>query len=96
MAKAGIHAILVVLSVRTRFSREEEAPIRSLEQLFGNNISNYMVVVFTGGDDLEDNDETFDDYLGRNCPQPLKVYINKFLGLTININFGAGNIGFMW
>lgn len=87
MAKAGIHAILVVLSVRTRFSREEEASIRSLQQLFGNNISNYMVVVFTGGDDLEDNDETFDDYLGR---------INKFLGLIININFGAGNIGFMW
>lgn len=87
MAKAGIHAILVVLSVRTRFSREEEASIRSLQQLFGNNISNYMVVVFTGGDDLEDNDETFDYYLGR---------INKFLGLIININFGAGNIGFMW
>lgn len=71
MAKDGIHAILVVLSVRNRFSREEEASIRSLQQLFGNNISNYMVVVFTGGDDLEDNDETFDDYLGRNCPQPL-------------------------
>jgi hypothetical protein len=34
-----------------------------------------MIVVFTGGDDLEDNDETLDDYLGRECPETLKVFI---------------------
>lgn len=73
MAKDGIHAILVVLSVRTRFSREEEAAIKSLQKFFGSKISNYMIVVFTGGDDLEENEETLDDYLGRNCPEPLKV-----------------------
>uniref|UniRef100_A0A2P2IS07 AIG1-type G domain-containing protein n=1 Tax=Rhizophora mucronata TaxID=61149 RepID=A0A2P2IS07_RHIMU len=33
----------------------------------------YMIVVFTGGDELDDNDETLADYLGRECPQPLKV-----------------------
>lgn len=32
-----------------------------------------MIVVFTGGDDFEENDETLDDYLGRDCPEPLKV-----------------------
>lgn len=73
MAKDGIHAVLVVLSVRSRFSREEEAAIESLQKLFGSKISNYMIVVFTGGDDLEENDETLDDYLGRDCPAPLKV-----------------------
>ncbi|KAK9205041.1 hypothetical protein WN943_015307 [Citrus x changshan-huyou] len=31
-----------------------------------------MIVVFTGGDELEDNDETLEDYLGRECPKPLK------------------------
>lgn len=72
MAKDGIHAILVVLSVRTRFSREEEAAIKSLEKFFGSRISDYMIVVFTGGDDLEESEETLDDYLGRNCPEPLK------------------------
>lgn len=76
MAKDGIHAILVVLTVRSRFSREEEAAIKSLQKFFGNKISDYMIVVFTGGDDLEDNDETLDDYLGRNCPEPLKVSIS--------------------
>ncbi|KAL1534135.1 Immune-associated nucleotide-binding protein 9 [Salvia divinorum] len=72
MAKDGIHAVLVVLSVRSRFSREEEAAVESLRKFFGSKISDYMVVVFTGGDDLEENEETLDDYLGRGCPEPLR------------------------
>ncbi|KAK2975636.1 hypothetical protein RJ640_021081 [Escallonia rubra] len=72
MAKDGIHAILVVFSVRSRFSKEEEAALRSLRTFFGNKINDYMIVVFTGGDDLEENEETLDDYLGRECPEPLK------------------------
>lgn len=72
LAKGGIHAVLVVFSVRSRFSQEEEAALRSLETLFGRKIFDYMIVIFTGGDDLEDNEETLDDYLGRKCPEPLK------------------------
>ncbi|KAH9725231.1 Immune-associated nucleotide-binding protein 9 [Citrus sinensis] len=72
MAKEGIHAVLVVFSVRNRFSEEEGAAIHSLESLFGKKIFDYMIVVFTGGDELEDNDETLEDYLGRACPKPLK------------------------
>ena len=73
LAKDGIHAVLVVFSVRTRFSKEEEAALHSLQILFGDKIVDYMIVVFTGGDELEDNDETLEDYLGRECPDPLKV-----------------------
>ncbi|XP_021300099.1 immune-associated nucleotide-binding protein 9-like [Herrania umbratica] len=72
LAKDGIHAVLVVFSVRTRFSKEEEAALRSLQTLFGSKIVDYMIVVFTGGDELADNEETLEDYLGRECPQPLK------------------------
>ncbi|XP_075480833.1 immune-associated nucleotide-binding protein 9-like isoform X2 [Primulina tabacum] len=72
MAKDGIHAVLVVLSVRSRFSREEEAAIESLRKFFGSKISDYMIIVFTGGDDLDEDDDTLDDYLGRDCPEPLK------------------------
>ena len=84
LAKDGIHAVVVVFSVRTRFSQEEEAALRSLQTLFGSKIIDYMIVVFTGGDDLEDNDETLDDYLGRECPEPLKV-IHQLLTLLFNI-----------
>ncbi|XVF73998.1 hypothetical protein PTKIN_Ptkin13bG0026500 [Pterospermum kingtungense] len=83
LAKDGIHAILVVFSVRTRFSQEEEAALHSLQTLFGSKIVNYMIVVFTGGDELEDNEETLEDYLGRDCPQPLKEILvlceNRFV-----------------
>ncbi|GLU22265.1 hypothetical protein SLE2022_383540 [Rubroshorea leprosula] len=77
MAKDGIHAILVVFSVRTRFSQEEEAALRSLQNFFGSKIMDYMIVVFTGGDELEENDETLEDYLGRECPQPLKEILTS-------------------
>lgn len=73
LAKDGIHAILVVFSVRSRFSQEEEAALQSLQAVFGPKIADYMIVVFTGGDELEDNDETLGDYLGRECPETLKV-----------------------
>uniref|UniRef100_A0A368UIP8 AIG1-type G domain-containing protein n=1 Tax=Glycine max TaxID=3847 RepID=A0A368UIP8_SOYBN len=72
LAKDGIHAVIVVFSVRTRFTEEEETALRSLQTLFGSKIVDYMIVVFTGGDELEENDETLEDYLGRECPEPLK------------------------
>nr|GLL32645.1 immune-associated nucleotide-binding protein 9-like [Ipomoea trifida]GMD11174.1 immune-associated nucleotide-binding protein 9 [Ipomoea batatas] len=77
MAKDGIHAVLVVFSVRTRFSREEEAAVQSLCDFFGSKLADYMIVVFTGGDDLEENEETLEDYLGRDCPEPLKEVLKK-------------------
>ncbi|KAF9599254.1 hypothetical protein IFM89_036552 [Coptis chinensis] len=72
LAKDGIHAVLAVFSVRTRFSLEEEVAIQTLKNFFGEKIVDYMIVVFTGGDELEDNDKTLEDYLGRECPKPLQ------------------------
>jgi hypothetical protein len=70
----GVHAVLVVFSVRNRFSEEEVAAVRSLQTIFGSRILDYIIVVFTGGDEFEDNDETFEDYLGSGGPaDPLKV-----------------------
>ncbi|KAH0662583.1 hypothetical protein KY284_027514 [Solanum tuberosum] len=72
LAEDGIHAVLLVLSVRNRFSKEQQAAVQSFQEFFGGKISDYMIVVFTGGDDLEDHDVTLDDYLGSDCPEPLK------------------------
>ncbi|KAJ0085925.1 hypothetical protein Patl1_07571 [Pistacia atlantica] len=74
LAKDGIHAILLVLSVRNRFTQEEQAAVLTLQSLFGRKIINYMIVVFTGGDELEENEETLEEYLGRECPDPLKCF----------------------
>ncbi|XP_047326597.1 immune-associated nucleotide-binding protein 9-like [Impatiens glandulifera] len=76
MAPTGVHAILMVFSIRTRFSKEEESAILSLKDFFGEKILDYLIVVFTGGDDLdedeEDNDVNFENYLGRECPESLQ------------------------
>uniref|UniRef100_A0A3Q7GWC9 AIG1-type G domain-containing protein n=1 Tax=Solanum lycopersicum TaxID=4081 RepID=A0A3Q7GWC9_SOLLC len=66
LAEDGIHAVLLVLSVRYRFSKEQQAAVQSFQEFFGGKI------IFTGGDDLEDHDVTLDDYLGSDCPEPLK------------------------
>ncbi|KAJ0938825.1 putative AIG1-type guanine nucleotide-binding (G) domain-containing protein [Helianthus annuus] len=74
MVGDGIHAFLVVLSIRSRFSTEEEAVIRSLLKLFGGKICNYMIFVFTGGDLLEKDDETLQGFL-HDCPEKLKEFL---------------------
>ncbi|XP_027094394.1 immune-associated nucleotide-binding protein 9-like [Coffea arabica] len=66
MAKDGIHAVLVVVSLRSRISIEEAAAIETLQKFFGNKISDYMILVFTGGDQLEEDDVTLDDYLNHS------------------------------
>ncbi|KAM7280406.1 hypothetical protein ACFE04_007540 [Oxalis oulophora] len=71
LAKDGIHAVLVVFSVKTRFTQEEAAAVYSLQRLFGSKIFYYMIVVFTGGDELEENNQTITEYFGHKCPQLL-------------------------
>ncbi|CAA7396499.1 unnamed protein product [Spirodela intermedia] len=76
LAKDGIHAVLVVFSTRGRFSREEEAALQALQTFFGEKITNYMIVVFTGGDDLEENNESLEDYIRQECPEPLQKFLD--------------------
>lgn len=73
LSKDGIHAVLVVISLRNRFTVEEMVAYQSLKNLFGERIVNYMIVVLTGGDELEEDGETLEEYLARECPQCLKV-----------------------
>lgn len=73
LAKDGVHALLLVLSVRNRFTDEEIAAVESLQTIFGEKVVNYMVVVFTSGDDLESEDETLEEFLDQGAPTYLRV-----------------------
>ncbi|XP_052203065.1 immune-associated nucleotide-binding protein 9-like [Diospyros lotus] len=77
LAKDGIHAVLLVFSVRSRFSKEEESSLRCLRELFGEKIIDHVIVVFTGGDELEEEGVALDEYLGRCCPAPLKDLLEE-------------------
>lgn len=82
LAEEGLHAVVLVLSVRTRISQEEESTLNTLQVIFGSQIIDYLVVLFTGGDELEANNMTLDDYLSKGCPEFLKV-IEVFASLLI-------------
>lgn len=81
LAKDGIHAVLVVFSVRTRFTREEEGVLQKFQNYFGEKITNYVIVVFTGGDELEQDDVTLEEYIGSCCPDPLLVSLFSYFSL---------------
>ncbi|URE30480.1 AIG1 family [Musa troglodytarum] len=77
LAKDGIHAILLVFSVRSRFSPDEEAAIESLKTFFGEKILDYMIVVFTGGDDLESHGQTLGDFIGHKKHRSLQKFLES-------------------
>ncbi|CAH8332005.1 unnamed protein product [Eruca vesicaria subsp. sativa] len=67
LAKDGIDAVILVFSVRNRLTEEEQLTLRTLKILFGSQIVDYMIVVFTNGDAFDDGD-TLDYYL-EDCPE---------------------------
>lgn len=75
LAEDGIHAVLLVFSVRARLTEDEKFVFHHLQTLFGSKISNHMIIVFTGGDELVENGETLEDYLTQWCPEFLKVSV---------------------
>ncbi|CAD5314417.1 unnamed protein product [Arabidopsis thaliana] len=83
LAGEGLHAVVLVLSVRTRISQEEEATLNTLQVIFGSQIIDYLVVLFTGGDELEANNMTLDDYLSKGCPEFLKTVLRLCGGRRI-------------
>ncbi|KAK1617573.1 hypothetical protein QYE76_023090 [Lolium multiflorum] len=50
MAKDGIHAVLMVFSATTRFSREDSSTIETIKVFFGEQIVDHLILVFTYGD----------------------------------------------
>ncbi|KAJ0617850.1 putative AIG1-type guanine nucleotide-binding (G) domain-containing protein [Helianthus annuus] len=75
MVKDGIHAVLVVFSICSLFSEDDQDVICSLVTLFGNKIYNYIVIVFMGGDEIEEEEKSLDDFL-CNCPESLKKILD--------------------
>ncbi|CAI9115077.1 OLC1v1015911C1 [Oldenlandia corymbosa var. corymbosa] len=71
MSIDGLHAVLLVVSLKVRFSEEQVETVETLKHLFGDRILDYMIVTFTGGDQLEE-DDTLDEFLGRSCPPALQ------------------------
>lgn len=66
----GAHAFLFIIKIG-RFTKEEEGTYMRLKAIFDEHVTKYMVIVFTGGDNLTANGETIDDII-TTAPKGLK------------------------
>ncbi|XP_057817546.1 immune-associated nucleotide-binding protein 9 [Cryptomeria japonica] len=84
LARDGVHAFILVLSIQNRFTEEELNAFEKFQFLFGPKVLDYMTIVFTRGDELEADCLTLEDYLessvkklmGR-CENRVVVFDNR-------------------
>ncbi|CAI5671068.1 unnamed protein product [Oreochromis niloticus] len=72
VSSPGPHAFLLVLQVG-RFTKEEKNSVEALQELFGPKAQHYMIVLFTHGDDLEDQEITIQQYVRESKPELRQV-----------------------
>ncbi|XP_031442843.1 GTPase IMAP family member 7-like [Clupea harengus] len=66
----GPHAFLLVIQVG-RFTKEEQNAVRALKEICGEKAADYMIVLFTRGDDLWG--QTINDYVREGHANPREV-----------------------
>ncbi|KAL0151481.1 hypothetical protein M9458_053267 [Cirrhinus mrigala] len=88
MILPGPHVFITVISVAQRFTQEEATSVKIIQKMFGENSLKYTMVLFTRGDDL--NNETIEELLGKpgsalsqlieSCGNRFHVFNNKETG----------------
>ncbi len=53
ISSPGPHAFLLVISLNSRFTKEEAAVLDELDDMFGDDMMKFLIVVFTGRDQIE-------------------------------------------
>lgn len=81
----GPHALLIVLSLASRFTKEEERSLNHFIDCFGEGIYKYCIILFTRKDDLDAEESTIDEYL-ENVPNELKDFRKKCGNRVFPIN----------
>ncbi|XP_072044314.1 GTPase IMAP family member 4-like [Amphiura filiformis] len=75
LSSPGPHVIALVMQIG-RFTREIEESFRLILDTFGKDVHRHMMVIFTGGDALDRQNMTIEDFIKR-CPQYLKDVLAK-------------------
>lgn len=71
----GPHAFILVLSV-SRFTEEDHKSIEHFVKYFGENMYNYVIVLFTRKEDLDEDNKTIFDHI-KTSPPHLRMLIQK-------------------
>nr|XP_022307700.1 GTPase IMAP family member 4-like [Crassostrea virginica] len=80
----GPHVFIFVLS-SLRFTQEEQQFVENFIEQFGEQVYEYSIVLFTKGDDLEDENKSLIDLL-KQAPENLQNFIKKCGGRTLVFN----------
>lgn len=73
LCQSGLHAVLLVVPIGEDLQNEEEM-LEFIKALLGPNIQKFIIVLFTRGDELED-DETIEKYIESNTGSEIKQLV---------------------
>ncbi|XP_042276252.1 GTPase IMAP family member 8-like [Thunnus maccoyii] len=70
----GPHVFLLVLQIG-RLTQEEKETIKLIKEGFGKNSEKFTIILLTGGDNLEDDNLSIEDYIKEKCDESFKKLI---------------------
>ncbi|XP_069573027.1 GTPase IMAP family member 7-like [Brachyistius frenatus] len=73
----GPHVFLVVLQL-SRFTKEEQKTVKIIQKMFGKKSQDYTMALFTGGDNLEADGVTIEQFILQN--QDLSRFVGQCRG----------------
>ncbi|XP_061177019.1 GTPase IMAP family member 8-like [Saccostrea echinata] len=88
----GIHAILLIVQIG-RFTDEEKTTVDFFLEVFGKDVKNYLMVVFTGKDNLDDEGTSIESYVETyDSKSSLKILLDEINGRYTAIGMGGNTI----
>ncbi|KAK7880635.1 hypothetical protein WMY93_032731 [Mugilogobius chulae] len=76
MLAPGPHVFLLVIKI-TRFTKEEQKAIQHIKEGFGSHADQFTIVLFTHGDDLEENNKTIEKYIEKGDCHSLNQLLSE-------------------
>ncbi|XP_068559052.1 uncharacterized protein [Cebidichthys violaceus] len=70
----GPHVLLLVLHIG-RFTEEEKKTLQLIKEGFGKNAEKFIIILFTGGDSLEEENISIEKYIENKCDDSFKKLI---------------------
>ncbi|XP_068452289.1 uncharacterized protein [Clinocottus analis] len=70
----GPHVFLLVVRVG-RFTEEEKETLQLIKKGFGKDSEKFTIVLFTGGDSLDEDEQTIDQFIAKGCGSSFKKLI---------------------
>lgn len=76
MTSPGPHAFILVINIASRFTDEDKETVKHFEKYFSEELYRYLIVVFTGKDQLDARNMSLEEYI-QNSPVELQSLTKK-------------------